>query len=422
LPQPYLTTLYTRDYFRLTNLITRLLGDRSSAEEIVQEAFLRFSQSPLIFEHPAVARAWLRRTASNLALDLLRHRKILAFEPLEAETDYATYTTLHSPSAAEEWSEHQVDPRFKKLLQRLPPRQREVFLARLSGFKTAEVAAHLNLTPGVVRILYYRARIKMQQQIRQADFGNQAKGDQQIVNTHAWERQMELVPYQIGETLWWLGLDGELSGPYTVLAGPGRAPQMYACRLQDETGGLEELDGRDLWRDAPAFQALATQRKLAWAIHQAWYEAKEVLLWPSSAGNPRVARINFRAVDRELRMAQPRLWIEVPDYVTKALDRVHYLWEEAIQTHPYRSRFYQRRLFGPDGPLHPASRDVSTTPTPNDEGVEVVKGDPRLGAILENFRAQIIARGSGLLDEQAWQQVLTQMRGIALAALETNES
>ena len=85
MPQPYLTALYGQDYPRLTNSMTRMLGDRSSAEEVVQEAFLRFSQSTLLFEHEAVARAWLRRTASNLALDLLRHRKILTFEPLEAE-------------------------------------------------------------------------------------------------------------------------------------------------------------------------------------------------------------------------------------------------------------------------------------------------------------------------------------------------
>jgi RNA polymerase sigma-70 factor (ECF subfamily) len=412
---PWLTELYTQETPRLINIVARLLGDRASAEEIVQETFLRLSQSDQVFESPANAQAWLTRVASNLALDALRRRKLITFQVLEDETENSST----APSAAESWEAVQIDSRFTPWLAQLPPRQRLVFLARLDGYKNSEIATNLGLSPGAVRVLYTRARMRIQRQIKQETALSRRPTASQLFGKNLGEIDMTLNPYQIGETLWFLDLTGEVRGPLKVLAGPGRAPRMQACRMQAENGLVEELDARELWRDSAAFRALATGRQAAWTIHTAWYEAKNALLGSERGLNLRATRFNFRVVGRELRKQPVRLWIDIPDYVTGARNRAHYLTEEAAQVHPYLARLYQKRLFAPDGsPLRSVDPNEAINPAISAQEPETIQGDPRLGAILTSFRTAVVARGTGQLNDETWRQALAQMRSAAFAKSE----
>ena len=69
-----LTGLYVSEQGRLQRFINRLVGNRATAEDLVQDAFLnplRGVQATEI-EH---SRSYLTRTAKNLAIDHLRREK-----------------------------------------------------------------------------------------------------------------------------------------------------------------------------------------------------------------------------------------------------------------------------------------------------------------------------------------------------------
>ena len=68
--------LFETERPRLTALCYRMLGERAGAEDAVQETWLRWQGAPVdTIDNPA---AWLRRTATNIAIDSLRsarHRR-----------------------------------------------------------------------------------------------------------------------------------------------------------------------------------------------------------------------------------------------------------------------------------------------------------------------------------------------------------
>ena len=63
-------TVYAAQADRLVAIGYRLTGDRSSAEDLVQEAFVRAFTSDAVIADPA---AWLATVVRNGAIDRLRH-------------------------------------------------------------------------------------------------------------------------------------------------------------------------------------------------------------------------------------------------------------------------------------------------------------------------------------------------------------
>src|SRR3954452_7528788 len=68
----------------LTRRLMRIVGDRETAEDLRQEALARAWRGGPRGAAAPVVRAWLHRTATNLALDELRRRKRREHVPLHA--------------------------------------------------------------------------------------------------------------------------------------------------------------------------------------------------------------------------------------------------------------------------------------------------------------------------------------------------
>ncbi len=62
--------VFEKERALLTSLCYRMLGERAGAEDAVQDTWLRWSQADKAKIHNP--RAWLRRTATNIAIDTLR--------------------------------------------------------------------------------------------------------------------------------------------------------------------------------------------------------------------------------------------------------------------------------------------------------------------------------------------------------------
>src|SRR3954470_15731324 len=68
-------TILTEQAAPLTRHLQRIVGDHQTAEDLRQETFVRAWRSAPRDAGAPVLRAWLHRTARNLALDELRRRR-----------------------------------------------------------------------------------------------------------------------------------------------------------------------------------------------------------------------------------------------------------------------------------------------------------------------------------------------------------
>lgn len=138
---------------RLFGLAYRMLGDAHEAEDLVQEAYLRWYQEDrAAIESPE---AWLVRVTSRLAIDRLRR----------ARTERLAYTGPWLPEpiadAADGPAELASDlsVALLVLLERLAPEERAAFLLRdVFDAPYGEIAQTLDRTPAAVRQMVHRAR------------------------------------------------------------------------------------------------------------------------------------------------------------------------------------------------------------------------------------------------------------------------
>lgn len=134
------------------NAAYRFLGDRSEAEDIVQDAFLRIFAAAVRYRPTAKFRTYLYRVIANLCLDRAERKS-----PRYAETIRDVPAGNDSPLTVATATEAQT--KIRRALDRLPPQQRmAVILKYYDGLPTAEIAASMETTPKAVERLLARAR------------------------------------------------------------------------------------------------------------------------------------------------------------------------------------------------------------------------------------------------------------------------
>jgi len=144
-------------------LAWRLVGNRSEAEEISQEAFLRLFKSLVTFRGDSRIGTWLYRTVSRLAIDHLRRerlkRKLFFFRDGESEqSDPIDLAADPSASPHDQLQARETAEQMQRLLNRLPARQKAVFVLRhIEELPLKEIAAMLNLSEGTVKSHLHRA-------------------------------------------------------------------------------------------------------------------------------------------------------------------------------------------------------------------------------------------------------------------------
>ncbi len=124
-------------------VLLRMVRDSGTAEDLLQETFLKLYRSPPAAEVRSV-RAWVFKMARNLALDELRSRR--PAEPLDG---------LDRPAPAGD-PETRLD--VEAALARLSETDRQLVTLRLNGgLKFREAAAVLDLPLGTALRRYYAA-------------------------------------------------------------------------------------------------------------------------------------------------------------------------------------------------------------------------------------------------------------------------
>jgi RNA polymerase sigma-70 factor, ECF subfamily len=155
--------LVRRHLARVTALAQRIVGNRSDAEEIVQEAFLRCWQkapdwraaNDRTAQMPggrAQFATWLYRVLVNLCLDRRRRPQPLSIEAAEEVADSAV-------DGFEETAQGETSRRVQAALAELPERQRAALaLCYFEGLGNIEAAAVLQVSVGALESLLVRGR------------------------------------------------------------------------------------------------------------------------------------------------------------------------------------------------------------------------------------------------------------------------
>ncbi len=148
---------------KLISLAWRLVGQREEAEEIVQEAFLRLYRSMDSFRGESRVGTWLYRTVSRLAIDHLRREKlkkrIFFFRSDdERQSDLLDGIADSSASPQESLLARETANQMHQLLNRLPARQKAVFVLRHhEGLSLKEISTTLGIEEGTVKAHLHRA-------------------------------------------------------------------------------------------------------------------------------------------------------------------------------------------------------------------------------------------------------------------------
>ncbi|AOI96398.1 RNA polymerase subunit sigma [Burkholderia sp. LA-2-3-30-S1-D2] len=152
--------LVARKLPRLLALATRMLGDRTEAEDVAQETFLRiWNHAPRWRDGEARFDTWLHRVVLNLCYDRLRGRRE---EPVDALPDMPD----PQPEPAAHAELRSRDARVREALAALPPRQREALVLQYyQDMSNVEAANLMGITVDALESLLARARRNLRAQL-----------------------------------------------------------------------------------------------------------------------------------------------------------------------------------------------------------------------------------------------------------------
>jgi len=128
--------LFTRHGNKLLNFIYRKVGNRTLAEELLQEVFLRVVRSAHDYKKKAKFTTWVYAIARNQCIDALRrakHRRHPSLDQPIGEEGNRTLGDLvanKTPGSDRRASDQQFTTALEEALEKLPEEQREVFLLR----------------------------------------------------------------------------------------------------------------------------------------------------------------------------------------------------------------------------------------------------------------------------------------------------
>lgn len=154
-----LTELYQDNYRQLLRIAVLLVDDRASAEDIVQDAYVRVFDSRARLRDPEKALAFLRQAVLNRARSVLRRRMVAKrYQPRIATEDSRPDDTGRGLDRAV----------LADALTHLPRRQREAVVLRYyADFSEARTAQLMGVSQGAVKSYCSRGVARLSDLLRE---------------------------------------------------------------------------------------------------------------------------------------------------------------------------------------------------------------------------------------------------------------
>lgn len=150
--------VYRANVDRVFSVCMRMVGDRSRAEELTQDVFVRAWQKLELFRGESAFSTWLHRLAVNLVLN---DRKTARREA--ARTDQGIEDVDVLPMRRTQGPDGDASPALSMDLETaiatLPPGAKKVFVLHdVEGYTHEEIAGMLGVTSGGCKAQLHRAR------------------------------------------------------------------------------------------------------------------------------------------------------------------------------------------------------------------------------------------------------------------------
>jgi RNA polymerase sigma-70 factor (ECF subfamily) len=147
------------------NLAARVLGDRTTTEDITQEAFISAFRSLKGFRGGNL-RAWLLRIARNLCYDYLRSSKRKPVSSLDEALEAPGFVppTSSDPSPESQALTGELGAAINGAIQTLPPDQRiALVMIDVQGYSYEDAAHSADVSVGTIKSRLSRARAKVRE-------------------------------------------------------------------------------------------------------------------------------------------------------------------------------------------------------------------------------------------------------------------
>jgi RNA polymerase sigma-70 factor, ECF subfamily len=159
--------IYLRFKGAFYNLARRYGGDRATAEDLLQDIFIKIFTHIEDVRSPEMFPGWAYRIALNCCYSHLRERKSKSGRTVSL-TDVGE--TIGLPGV--ERTESDLRKPLEDAVAGLPRRLKEIFLLHdVQGFKHEEIASLLRLSVGTSKSQLFKARLKIREYLRARRIG-----------------------------------------------------------------------------------------------------------------------------------------------------------------------------------------------------------------------------------------------------------
>ena len=153
--------LYRQNVNRVFSLCARMVSDRTRAEELTQDVFVRAWEKLHLFRGESSFATWLHRLTVNVVLNARKSegRQKTRFEENDEETGMDAHAGIVGmPLAPGDLLD------LEKAVEKLPPGARRVFVLHdVEGYKHEEIAEMLGVTSGATKAQLHRARLLLRE-------------------------------------------------------------------------------------------------------------------------------------------------------------------------------------------------------------------------------------------------------------------
>ncbi len=160
--------VYTELYPLMYRVAYHVVYEESSAEDVVQEAFMKLYHSDTIFPTLADVKYWTIRVVKNLALNQLRKKKrsVQLVEKMEQQD----VPTSHQETGEDSYMRNETIAKVREAVSMLPDNLRMALILReYGGLSYKEVADVIGVTESNVKVRIHRARANLERVLHQED-------------------------------------------------------------------------------------------------------------------------------------------------------------------------------------------------------------------------------------------------------------
>jgi len=148
-----LEQIYADHVAMVYNLCYRMFANRADAQDATQDVFIKVYKNLHKFAGRSKLSTWIYRITMNHCIDRMRRKKLKTVELQE---------WVASPER-----DHDARIELEKAVASLPASYRSVFVLHdIQGFRHAEIAEILGITPGSSKSLLHRSRVILRKKLK----------------------------------------------------------------------------------------------------------------------------------------------------------------------------------------------------------------------------------------------------------------